>query len=177
MANHLGVEQVTTSLDELIREDGVDVIASFVSVDQNQRVCVAAARAGKHIFSVKPLARTTEEVTEVVRAMPPVVFMPAESTSRVAAQTHAQRMDRRGTIWTHPDRDPQPACGAADDAWRNLAACTAFYQGAAAGTSIMPEHEPKDAANSAIGVERGANDEHEPNHGTTRDRRRQARRP
>ena len=87
-ASHFGVERVTANLDELIEDDAVDVIASFVSVDQNPRVCIAAARAGKHIFSVKPLARTTEEATEIVRAvdMAGVIFLPAESTSRVAKQ-------------------------------------------------------------------------------------------
>jgi len=78
----------TTDLASLINSPDVDVIASFVSVDQNPEVCIAAARAGKHIISIKPLALTLEEADAIraeVRAAG-VVFIPGESRSRGSDQ-------------------------------------------------------------------------------------------
>jgi predicted dehydrogenase len=78
----------TTDLAALINSPDVDVIASFVSVDQNPEICIAAARAGKHIISIKPLALTLEEadsIREAVRAAG-VVFIPGESRSRGSDQ-------------------------------------------------------------------------------------------
>ena len=84
-----GVQRITTQPDELIEDPEIDAIATFVSVDQNPRICVAAARAGKHIRSVKPMARTLAEATEILDAVRAagVVFFPAESYGRTSAQS------------------------------------------------------------------------------------------
>lgn len=78
----------TTDLDALITSDDVDVVASFVSVDQNPAVVIAAARAGKHIISIKPLALTLEEADEIRTAVRDagVIFIPGESRSRGSDQ-------------------------------------------------------------------------------------------
>lgn len=78
----------TDDLSALIDDSSVDVIASFVSVDQNPDICVAAAKAGKHIVSVKPLARTLQEADAIVAAVRSsgVVFVPGESRSRASEQ-------------------------------------------------------------------------------------------
>jgi predicted dehydrogenase len=62
----------------------VDAIMSFVSTDLNPGVCVAAARAGKHVLSGKPLARTVAEAAEVARAVheSSVQFVSNESVFR-----------------------------------------------------------------------------------------------
>ena len=75
---------VTSDLAQLIEDPSIDVIASFVSVDQNPDICIAAAEAGKHIVSVKPLARSLTEADAIVRAVRKagVVFIPGESRSR-----------------------------------------------------------------------------------------------
>ncbi len=88
VARRGGVERVTASPKELIEDEAVDVIVSFISVDQNPSVCIAAARHGKHILSIKPLARTMEEATEILTAVREsgVVFLPAESRGRLAEQ-------------------------------------------------------------------------------------------
>ena len=88
VARQFGVERVTANPGEIIEDEGIDVIASFISVDRNPGVCIAAARSGKHILSVKPLARTLHEATEIVTAVREagVVFLPGESTSRLAEQ-------------------------------------------------------------------------------------------
>ncbi|GAA2080882.1 hypothetical protein GCM10009840_15610 [Pseudolysinimonas kribbensis] len=88
VAAKTGSPAVTDDLHALIADDSIDVIASFVSVDQNPDIVVAAAQAGKHIVSVKPLARTLPEADRIVDAVNAagVVFMPGESRSREAAQ-------------------------------------------------------------------------------------------
>lgn len=94
----------TTDLSELIASPDVDVIASFVSVDQNPAVCIAAARAGKHIISIKPLALTLDEADAVRQAVREagIVFLPGESRARTSEQNRliaeTVRSGRLGTI-------------------------------------------------------------------------------
>lgn len=87
-AKRFGVERVTADPRELIEDQQIDVIASFVSIDQNPSICIAAAEQGKHLFSVKPMARTLAEATQILDAVrrAGVIFIPAESTNRDAAQ-------------------------------------------------------------------------------------------
>jgi len=87
VAQRAGVERLTTEPRELIEDDGIDVIASFSSVDRNPTICIAAARSGKHVLSIKPLARTLPEATEVLQAVREtgVTFLPAESRGRLSA--------------------------------------------------------------------------------------------
>lgn len=88
VAAKTGEPPVTADLQRLIKDDSIDVIASFVSVDQNPDIVVAAAEAGKHIVSVKPLALTLAEADRIRAAVHKsgVVFVPGESRSRGAAQ-------------------------------------------------------------------------------------------
>jgi predicted dehydrogenase len=83
-----GATTITDDLHSLIEDESIDVIASFVSVDQNPDIVVAAAEAGKHVVSVKPLARTLAEADRIVDAVNKagVIFIPGESRSREAAQ-------------------------------------------------------------------------------------------
>lgn len=83
---------VADSAAQLIEDESVDVVGSFISTDQNPSQVVAAAKAGKHIVSIKPLARTLDEATTIVTAVREagVVFIPAESRVRVAA--HSQQL-------------------------------------------------------------------------------------
>lgn len=82
-----GLDATPTSEKELLQDPRVDVIASFGSTDKNPAVCVAAAENGKHILSVKPLANTLAEATEIREAVhrAGVVFVPAESRHRAGA--------------------------------------------------------------------------------------------
>lgn len=88
VAAKTGNPAVTEDLLGLANDDRVDVVASFVSVDQNPDIVVAAATAGKHIVSVKPLALTLAEADRIRTAVQQagVVFIPGESRSRGAAQ-------------------------------------------------------------------------------------------
>ncbi|HEY8282271.1 MAG TPA: Gfo/Idh/MocA family oxidoreductase [Leifsonia sp.] len=88
VAERTGAAHVTDDLQRFLTDPSVDVIASFVSVDRNPDICVAAAQAGKHIVSIKPLARTLAEADRIVEAVREagVAFIPGESRSREAAQ-------------------------------------------------------------------------------------------
>jgi predicted dehydrogenase len=46
----------TTDYESAVRADDVDVVATACRVSENPAICVAAAEAGKHIVSTKPLA-------------------------------------------------------------------------------------------------------------------------
>ncbi len=91
VARRCGVERVETDWRALVEDGGIDAVASFVSVEQNPEVCLAAAAAGKHLMTIKPMARTLEQAREVVAAVrrAGVSFLPAESLHRVGAQSRA----------------------------------------------------------------------------------------
>ncbi|MBO0701890.1 MAG: Gfo/Idh/MocA family oxidoreductase, partial [Candidatus Dormibacteraeota bacterium] len=73
--------------EALIEDPSVEVIASFIDPGRNPEICIAAARQGKHLLSIKPVARTLEEADRVVAAVEEagVSFLPAESRGRLAA--------------------------------------------------------------------------------------------
>lgn len=53
---------------DLLADTRIDVVATFTTIDQNARWCVAALAAGKHVLAGKPLAMTLAEASEVVAA-------------------------------------------------------------------------------------------------------------
>ena len=85
-AERFGVGRVTAQHDELLNDPSIELIASFISVDQNPAVCVAAAQNGKHLMSIKPFARTLDEGTEILNAVRSagVVFFPMECQYRLS---------------------------------------------------------------------------------------------
>lgn len=99
VAGQVGMENVTTDLTQFINDPDVDIIASFVSVDRNPDIVIAAAKEGKHILSVKPMARTLDEATRIVEAVREagVVFVPAETLARESAQN--QRLKQIVDDW------------------------------------------------------------------------------
>ena len=94
IAAQIGLAEFTTDLSRYFHDDRVDVIASFVTVDRNPEIVIAAAQAGKHILSVKPFANTLAEgrrIVDAVRAAG-VTFVPAETRMR---QSELNRYTRR----------------------------------------------------------------------------------
>lgn len=81
VASQVGVSRVVADPVELIDDDSIDAVAVFSSTDANPGLCIAAARAGKHVLSAKPIARTLDEATEVVAAVRAagVHLLPAEA--------------------------------------------------------------------------------------------------
>ncbi len=84
VAQRFSIPSVGTDIWELAVRPDVDAIMSFVSTDLNPGICLASARAGKHVLSGKPLARTEAEAAEVVRAVheSKVQFISNESVYR-----------------------------------------------------------------------------------------------
>lgn len=84
VAERTGCQHPGTDLSAIITDPNVDVIACFASVEQNAELCVAAADAGKHIVSVKPVAMSVAEANHVVDAVERagVIFVPSESRRR-----------------------------------------------------------------------------------------------
>lgn len=82
----VGVSRIGTEPGEIVDDPSIDAVCSFVSVDRNPSICVAAARAGKHLMSIKPVALTLPEASRVVTAVSEsgVVFLPAESRMRTS---------------------------------------------------------------------------------------------
>lgn len=76
--------RVAATPEDVATDDGVDAVLSFVANDRNPAICIAAAEAGKHIVSVKPVARTLEEAETVAGAVRDagVVFVPGETLFR-----------------------------------------------------------------------------------------------
>lgn len=83
IADPLGVT-VRDTYREVIDDDTIDAVATFASSDQNAANVIAAAAAGKHIFSVKPMARTLDEATQIVHAVEDagVVFLGGDTQFR-----------------------------------------------------------------------------------------------
>lgn len=103
VAEEICVSTWTTDLMQFVNDPTVDVIASFVSVDKNPDIVIPAAQVGKHIISVKPLARTLEEATRIVDAVREagVVFIPSESRSRQTEQNqYLKQLVDNGTLGT-----------------------------------------------------------------------------
>ena len=85
----------------LVDDPGIDAVMSFVSPDLNHEVCVAAAKAGKHIIANKPLALRLEDASRVVEAVrgSGVMFLPAESRQRLGPGLQwLQRWPKDGRI-------------------------------------------------------------------------------
>ncbi|WP_203568445.1 Gfo/Idh/MocA family protein [Aestuariimicrobium ganziense] len=67
LAERFGTE-LTDDLAGLLARDDVDGITVTTSTDQHRDVMVAAAKAGKHIFTEKVLAPTVAECEEIIAA-------------------------------------------------------------------------------------------------------------
>ncbi|MEQ7005934.1 Gfo/Idh/MocA family oxidoreductase [Actinopolymorpha sp. B17G11] len=122
-----GRGRATSDAEELLADPSVDLIASFTSTERNPAICLAAARAGKHLLSIKPVARTLDEAAEVVRAVRSagVAFFPAESQLRTTAMNQQIRTwldeGRLGQVRTASyslwSSLPQGWAGVSDPGW------------------------------------------------------------
>lgn len=67
-ASRLGFERWTTSIDELIADPDVQVVANLGPNDVHASASIAALEAGKAVLCEKPLARTLAEGADMVTA-------------------------------------------------------------------------------------------------------------
>ena len=84
VAKQIGLSEYTTDFQKYTNDDSIDAIGSFITVDRNPEIVIEAAKAGKHIVSIKPFANTLEEGTAIVDAVrnTGVKFVPAETSLR-----------------------------------------------------------------------------------------------
>ena len=61
-----GVKRVYTNLEGILNDGNVDAVMVLTPPQHHLAPVIAAARAGKHIFCEKPMARTVEEADEMI---------------------------------------------------------------------------------------------------------------
>ncbi len=64
-----GVERWTTSIDEAVADERIDVVIVALPNDLHKQAVIAAAQAGKAVLCTKPLGRTAEEALQMLRAV------------------------------------------------------------------------------------------------------------
>ena len=132
-AEQYGVEH-TADLEALLARDDIDAVTVTTETSRHRDIMVAAARAGKHIFTEKLLAPTVAEAEEIIKACDDngvklIVSLPRLydgytpvikeliDSGKLGDITYARvRLSHNGSVadWL-PDRfyDPQPAIGGA----------------------------------------------------------------
>ncbi|MGH7950005.1 MAG: Gfo/Idh/MocA family protein [Candidatus Binataceae bacterium] len=69
LAKHWPNARIATAADEIITDSSIDAIWICTPTRHHRAACIAAARAGKHIFAEKPLAMTSAEAQEMAEAI------------------------------------------------------------------------------------------------------------
>ena len=99
-AHAYGVDRWTSDWMSLIEDDRIDLITIAVPNDQHESVAVAAARAGKHVLSEKPLAHTVEAGRRMLAAVQKagVVHSVNLNYRSIPAIRYARELIERGDI-------------------------------------------------------------------------------
>jgi inositol 2-dehydrogenase len=69
VADHFGVNQHYTDYHELLKREDIDAVVIVTPTSTHAEIIKAAASAGKHIFSEKPLAQTLSLCDEAIAAV------------------------------------------------------------------------------------------------------------
>lgn len=120
------------SAEEILEDKSIDAVFICTPTAAHRAICIAAARAGKHIFCEKPLAMSAAEAAEMQSAIQRagvvsqvglvLRFSPVYTVIRaLAAEPEAGRM----LAVTMRDDQDFPIRGAHPSAWRNDPAQTA----------------------------------------------------
>ena len=99
-ARKLGWRESSTSWQEVLRRDDVDIVDVCTPGDSHREIAIAAARAGKAVLCEKPLANTLAEAEEMHRAVVEagVPHMLCHNYRRAPAVTLAKQLIEAGTI-------------------------------------------------------------------------------
>lgn len=97
IARDYEIPDTTDDYHAIVRRDDVDVVVAACTTAEAPALCQEAARHGKHIISVKPMALTLAEADAVVKAVEEagVGFYPSEAiqASGGAARQYAQWLE------------------------------------------------------------------------------------
>ncbi len=83
----LGMEKSFSSLDELLADDGIDLVDICTPHPSHAELAIKALRAGKHVLCEKPMALDIEDAARMIEA--------AKETGRHLYIGHTRRFDRR----------------------------------------------------------------------------------
>ncbi len=99
-AGRYGYERAYTDWRDLVADDDVDVLDNGGPNDAHAEPCIAAAKAGKHVFCEKPLARTAEEAKSMLDAVEAagVKHMVAFNYRFVPAVQQAKKLIESGAL-------------------------------------------------------------------------------
>ncbi|WP_020500360.1 Gfo/Idh/MocA family protein [Sciscionella marina] len=95
-----GGVRTSTDFEAVLADDGIEAIACFPSLERSPALTIAAARAGKHIIGVKPLARTLAEADAVVEAVEQagICYVPSEARRDSPLSRRLAELVRSGRI-------------------------------------------------------------------------------
>jgi myo-inositol 2-dehydrogenase/D-chiro-inositol 1-dehydrogenase len=101
VSEHLGIKQLYTDYDEMIRRADMDAVAIITTSGMHCAHLTAALEAGKHVFCEKPLGVTIEEckhAEKVVEAHPNQVFFLGFMRRFDASYQYAMEKVKSGAI-------------------------------------------------------------------------------
>jgi predicted dehydrogenase len=120
------------SADEIIADPSIDAVWICTPTAMHRQICIAAARAGKHIFCEKPLAMTSAEAAEMGAAIDASgvlsqvgLVMRFSPVYNVMADMFREPGAGRMLSATMRDDQDFPTRGAHASAWRNDPSLTA----------------------------------------------------
>ena len=67
LAKKFNVQYSTTNNDDILSDSEVDAVIITTRHNAHARMCIAALKAGKHVFVEKPLALSLEEINEIIK--------------------------------------------------------------------------------------------------------------
>jgi predicted dehydrogenase len=116
MAKKFGIGQVTTKIEDIMRDPEVDFIKVCTSHEAHLPIIEAAAAAGKHIFCEKPMAMENEEGFKIIRAVRKGgVKICIDLNRRMSPSLHAlrkrwlaHRQNPKNNSWRYTETDRQP---------------------------------------------------------------------
>ena len=78
LAKKFDIQYSTTNNDDILNDSEIDGVIIATRHDAHARMCIAALKAGKHVFVEKPLALSLEEINEIIE-----VYQQSEKTLTV----------------------------------------------------------------------------------------------
>lgn len=99
-AQRFGFESYSSNWREVIEDPDIDIVDIVTPNDTHAEIAIAAAKAGKHIISEKPLARNAEEAKRMLDAVKEagVKHMVAFNYRRTPAVALARKFIEEGKI-------------------------------------------------------------------------------
>ncbi len=72
-------------IDQIIEDDGIDMLVMILPHDMHAKVCIAASKSGKHVVTEKPFCITVDEADRMIAA--------ADETDTMLSCFHNRRWD------------------------------------------------------------------------------------